>query len=299
MSANTDSALVTKSIFIASKQKCMVSSRCVLMAVYHGDHVSYLEAALLSTLVPEIDRVLVGVDGPISKELTSVLQQIATSDSRVEVMQFTYSRGLANVLNDLIDNVLEDPCCDLIFRMDADDICLPARFNSQIKFFAENPHVDVLGGNAEIINKDGIVCGKIYKSPNNTVLKHRLSFDSPFVHPTVAIRACLLRKGYRYPTNTIRFEDVAFWAQLALAGANFANLTIPILRYRLTGASIQRRAGWQKVFNETLVRFGYLLRTAPQRLDVLFLIILIAMVKLFMPIWVLVWIQSMRMRILG
>jgi glycosyltransferase involved in cell wall biosynthesis len=267
------------------------------MAVYHGDSLRYLEPALRSVLVSEVDRVLVGIDGPLGSELAAELELVAASDSRIELVRFAQGRGLANVLNDLIDIALAQPECDLLFRMDADDVSEPWRFASQIAFLANNPEVDVLGGCADLVDAQDVVFGAFHKAPVDEVLKRRLPYDSPFVHPTVAMRAALLRQGHRYPTTTIRFEDVAFWAALALAGARFANLTTPILRYRATRDTIRRRTGWRKVLNETLVRLRYVIRASPLRVDVLLLVTLIAFAKSVMPVRALIWLQSLRARL--
>lgn len=272
------------------------ATRCVLMAVYNGDSATYLDEALRSVLVPEIHRVLVGIDGPICDELSAVLYRVAGSDSRIEVVSFLESRGLAFILNDLIDIAIADPRCDLLFRMDADDISEPFRFQSQITFLKEHPEVDVLGGGADLIDAHGFIFGRLRKATVDAVLKRRVSYDSPFVHPTVVIRSALLRQGHRYPTKTIRFEDVALWAELALGGAQFANLPISVLRYRLTEDSTLRRIGWRKVLDETRIRLRYAFLTSPWRIDLIALVILIAFAKWLMPTSALTKLQVMRTR---
>lgn len=271
----------------------------VLISTYQGDDPVLLDIALLSIFNQNLPsdynmRIYMGIDGPISSDLETIISRHA--NKIYTIVRSNHNEGLARTLNKLI-LALEDEL--YVFRMDADDISMPNRFSSQIAFLDTNTKIDVVGGNAEIINAEGFVCGEIKKSPNDITLKRRLPFDSPFIHPTVAMRGSLLRNGHRYPTDTIRFEDVAFWSELALSGAIFANLTIPILRYRSTEASTRRRTGWRKVLNETSIRSRYVLRVSPWRLDVLFLVILIALAKWLMPVGVLMRLHSVRARILS
>ena len=64
-------------------------------------------------------------------------------------VRFFYSarqQGLAAGLNRLIEVVLQESCWDYLARMDADDMCLPGRFDKQRRFLDENIEVDILGG---------------------------------------------------------------------------------------------------------------------------------------------------------
>src|SRR5690606_3600147 len=134
------------------------------------------------------------------------------STEKVEVVRFEVNRGLAHVLNDLIDIALTDETCSVVFRMDADDASCPDRFVRQKQFLDAHPDIGVVGAAAWLIDDSGNIQGEVGKSADHAQFRLRLPFASPFVHPTVASKASVLRSGHRYPTTTVRFEDVALWA---------------------------------------------------------------------------------------
>src|SRR5579875_3321269 len=117
----------------------------VLMAVYRGDDAQAFERAVHSVtqqLLPdgvEI-RIYLGVDGQISPELELSIQRVRTH--LYKLLTFPTNRGLAHVLNDLIRNREDE---EFFFRMDADDVSLPSRFNRQLAYLADNPAIDILG----------------------------------------------------------------------------------------------------------------------------------------------------------
>jgi len=256
----------------------------VVMSVYKGDKLEYVRRAINSVLTSDfINVVHVGIDGPISPDLDSYLREQESLSSKLVLSCYKENRGLAFVLNDLIDVVLKKDDCEFIFRMDADDICHPDRFSKQINFLNANPSIDVLGTGAIVIDENGLSCGQIKKSKNDKLLKRRLVIDSPFIHPTVAFRAIVFKSGIRYPTNTKRFEDVALWSLLATKGYSFGNLEEALFYYRLSEATASRRAGGGKIISELKVRLEYLFLNIPYRVDLILFILLIGAAKLLFP----------------
>jgi glycosyltransferase involved in cell wall biosynthesis len=253
------------------------------MAVYRGDRPVFLEAAIKSTVQPSADTLLIGIDGPIGPELERVLDEATAGSSVVRIVRFEVNRGLAFVLNDLIDIALGDPDCEFISRMDADDVCVPGRFAKQIEFLRQNRQIDIAGCAARVIDETGTPRSTYCKPRVDADLKRRLPFDSPFIHPTVIMRASLLRQEHRYPTHTIRFEDVALWSHLAAAGAVFGNLPDQLIDYRYSLQTATRRTGLKKVMSETAVRVSYLNRMMPWRVDILISVIVVAVAKVALP----------------
>jgi len=261
-----------------------MSALAVVVSVYRGDNLDDVVQAFESLAESEGDKkLLIGVDGPVGAETDRFLDGFAADHAEAEVIRFPVNRGLAHVLNDLIDRALLDADCRYVARMDADDLCEPPRFVEQMTALDSRPTLAVLGSWATKIDAEGREIGLIRKSNDERTLKRGLSFDSPFVHPSVMIRAAVLRQGYRYPTDTIRFEDVALWSRLAIDGHEFGNLQQPLLRYRFSTATAARRTGRRKIGSETRVRFHYLWKTSPYRLDLFALVFGIAAAKLVCP----------------
>ena len=252
----------------------------VIMSVYQNDRPDHLALAIQSVL--GAGRVLIGVDGPVSKSIDTILAT-ASKSPFVDVIRFAENRGLAHVLNDLIDCALSNPECEFVFRMDADDVSHVDRFRLQVEFMLGSPDVGVSGVWANIIDEHGRTTSEISKSHDDRVLKRRLAYDSPFVHPSVVFRATVLREGWRYPTDTIRFEDIALWASMACAGVCFSNLGAYLIGYRQTLATDVRRSGLRKSWCELRIRTNYVLNSMPWRIDLIVLAIAIFISKTLLP----------------
>ena len=129
----------------------------VLFPVYAGDIPKNIRLALDSVLYQSVrglgTEVLVGVDGPVGEDVYSCLKQYELNKN-VRTIWFPVNRGLAVVLNDLLDICLKEGRV-FVARMDADDISLPDRFNKQVDYLINHPDIDVVGGAIHEIDEEG------------------------------------------------------------------------------------------------------------------------------------------------
>lgn len=219
----------------------------VIMSVYRGDNPAQLREALNSILQQNIDRsnpirIYLGVDGPITDQVRQVLLEF--EDSIYKLLFFAANRGLAFVLNDLID-ALEDE--DLVFRMDSDDVSHPERFSKQIAFLQKNPNVDIVGTSITEQESDGTSRIVHFPSDHKSAIKH-MCWRTPIAHPTACIRRTVFRELGGYPTDSLN-EDIALWFKAANSGFVFANVTEPLLYFNVSNGFWKRR-GIVKAFGE-------------------------------------------------
>ncbi len=119
---------------------------------------------------------------------------------------------------------------EYIARMDADDESLPTRFAEQITFLQNNPQIDVLGTAVLAIKKNKTKLGLM-------PLTHAECLDFLIAdlccgHPTVMCRRGLFEQhNARYDKNYYYAEDYRFFTELAMHGAQFANLPTPLLKH--------------------------------------------------------------------
>ena len=117
----------------------------VLMSVYAKEKPEYLERALDSILLNQSrkpDEVLLVCDGPLTPGLNNVVEKYANRYNTLRLLKLKDNMGLGKALQ----YGLQETKYDLVARMDTDDVSLEDRFEKQLRFMAENPHVSVCGG---------------------------------------------------------------------------------------------------------------------------------------------------------
>lgn len=139
----------------------------VILPVYKNDKVPYIELSFESILNQTYKDIhlYVGIDGPVGEDLKMSLLKYAKSDN-VSIQWFPENRGLAVVLNDLLNECFQNGY-EYIARMDADDISEPNRIEKQMTFLQANPDIDVVGGAIEEIDENSESRGKTIVYPEN------------------------------------------------------------------------------------------------------------------------------------
>ena len=131
-----------------------------ILPVYKNDKASYLKLSFDSILYQTYSNIhlYIGVDGPVGKDLAVCLNEYGQKDN-VTICWFPENRGLAIVLNDLLDICFKDGY-EYIARMDADDISMQNRFEKQMTYLHAHPEIDVVGGAIEEIDENSDSRGK-------------------------------------------------------------------------------------------------------------------------------------------
>lgn len=166
-------------------------------------------------------------------------------DSRIKLINNERNKGLIYSLNRGIDVSRGE----FIARMDADDISHPFRFAKQIKVMNQNSDIVVCG---TYINYFGASKGRFsrcHPNQHNEDIKKSLLVRCAFAHPTVMIRASILKKnGIKYDENFRSCEDYKLWIDLASYG-NFINIPIPLLNYRVSNNQISSQYRTEQLQN--------------------------------------------------
>ena len=127
----------------------------VLISVYKSEKPCYLDSSLESviknqTLKP--NNVIIVEDGPLTTGLYDVISKWCNNpDVPITIIKNEVNLGLTKSLN----RGLEYVNTDLVARMDSDDMARPNRFELQVKFFNENPNIDIIGGAIHEIDENG------------------------------------------------------------------------------------------------------------------------------------------------
>lgn len=132
---------------------------------------------------------------------------------------------------------------EYVARMDADDICVPHRFEKQVQYLDEHPEIDILGSNALLFN-DGQTdkATKVSTLPllDKDIKAHFSLARDNIINPSSMWRHSSIKAlGINY-AQTATAPDFHMWVQCALHKKTFANLPEPLLLYRIHQAQASK-----------------------------------------------------------
>ena len=236
----------------------------VLMSVYKNEKAEYMKLALESiytdqTLKP--NEIILVQDGPLTEELYELIDEYKEKYKEIlKTIPLEKNVGLGNALN----IGLEHCSYELVARMDTDDIAFSKRFENQISYMNKHKEVGVLG--SSLLEFEGsienILAEKI--APIDNIEKY-IKFRNPINHPTVVFRRSEVLKVGSYKEINL-FEDYYLWARMFVNGSEIANLGEPLLYFRSSIETYERRGGMKYVkseikFQNEILKLGLINRT--------------------------------------
>ena len=215
----------------------------VLMSVYAKDRPAWIAQALDSVLTNTVPptEVVVAVDGPVGEGISNVLKQYQKQFLQIKNVPLAQNEGLGSALRHGLDACT----CELVARMDADDISLPNRFEKQLTRFMQDPDLTLLGGAIEEVEAETLHPVAVRRVPEkDRTIKQYLKSRCPFNHMTVMFkRSCILDAGSYEPFYLM--EDYYLWARCASKGYKMGNLQDIVLHARVNADMYGRRGGYK------------------------------------------------------
>ncbi|MBR3932794.1 MAG: glycosyltransferase [Clostridia bacterium] len=199
----------------------------VIMSVYNGEE--YLCEAIESVINQTFKNWELIVINDCSKDSTSsILADFALKDKRIKVHTNEVNLKLPTSLNKAISLCTGK----YIARMDADDICLPDRFEKQYKFMEENSDVALSSCRFLTVKKGVYTSGGCGGRCDSDAIGAMLLVTNPILHPGVIAKADVM-KEYLYDTTLTCTEDLELWTRLAADKKKIQILPEYLLIYRL------------------------------------------------------------------
>jgi glycosyltransferase involved in cell wall biosynthesis len=208
-------------------KNCTSPNISVVMPVYNS--AAYLEAAIDSILNQSFgDFEFIIIDDGSEDDSYRIIQRY--KDSRIHLFQNEVNKGIAFCLNFGINY----SCGEFIARMDSDDICEPNRFEEQLKFMQDYPHISLCGTRTKIIDQDGQVFSIRDTKIGDQQIRIALFLgETSISHPTAMIRReFLLFNHLYYNPDCLYAEDYELWCRISTLTA-LENLSTPLVRYRV------------------------------------------------------------------
>ena len=222
----------------------------VLLSLYHKENPLALEQCFQSMWIDQTiqpNEIILVLDGPISEELSECVTKWQKMIGKpLKIIPLKQNIGLGKALN----KGLEHCSNEWVFRMDTDDICMPDRFEKQIRFIQNNPDIVLFGGQIlefrQVLN-DSTVIKKVPVSHQN--IKKFSQKRCPFNHMTVAYRKSKIIEvgGYQHH---LFMEDYNLWLRVIGAGYKVANLADVVLYARVGNGMHARRKGLEYIKSE-------------------------------------------------
>ena len=218
----------------------------VAMSVYKNDDPAHFALALQSITAMQTvkpDEIVLVVDGPVPPELMAVVERYEAEWAGFRAIRLEKNGGLGNALRLAVENC----SCDLVARMDSDDISVPTRFAQQLALFAADAALDICGGDiTEFIGESDNVVGKRCVPQSDAEIKEYMKTRCAMNHVSVMFR----RESVLAVGNYIDWfwnEDYYLWIRMQRADCRFANTGTVLVNVR-SGADMYQRRGGDKYF---------------------------------------------------
>lgn len=218
----------------------------VLMSIWRGGSAQYLDESLASiansTVLPT--EIILVKDGLLNTDLNKTITKWQLRLGRCfNVISIKKHRGLGAALRIGSYHVTTH----WIARMDADDICLPNRFEKQLNTLVRQPELAVLGGQVDEFITDPLHA--LHQRNVPTTMNNIIKFNKlrcPFNHPTVIINKEALMDVGGYQSFG-SWEDYYLWERILAAGYRVKNLSDVLVHMRVSEDLYERRGQMSNV----------------------------------------------------
>lgn len=175
----------------------------VLLPVYNGG--KYIRTAINSILAQtHKDFELLIVDDGSTDNTKNIVGEFSDQRIRYEYIEHA---GLSSAIN----HGLKNASCDIVARMDADDISLPKRLETQLTTFIKQPKNTVMSCRYVLFDNKGIR-GVVSGPEGHEEIVKRLILHNELTHSGIMFNRNFILEQGGYPL--VPFEDFVLWLQL-------------------------------------------------------------------------------------
>ena len=212
------------------------------MSVYCKERPDFLRQALDSVFLQTVrpSQVVLVEDGPLSSELDTLIDEFRFKYPELDIVPLAENRGLGLALAEGIVHCK----CELVARMDSDDISRVDRFEKLLDVFEKNPTIDICG--SHMLEFEGDVNNIVARRrvPLTDVdIKHYQRRRDGLNHVTVMFKKSSVLNSGNYQHCPL-MEDTLLWVNMFKNGATAMNIDDDLVHVRIGKDMYERRGGW-------------------------------------------------------
>lgn len=238
----------------------------VLMSLYWRERAEYLAESLESvwnqTAQPR--EVVMVLDGPVGDDLRHVVDSYAERKDGPELQIVALKEN--GVLGRALAEGMKHCHCELVARMDTDDVMMPERLEHQWTYMRAHGDVAVCGAwidefvTGEKGEKTVVATRKLPEGDEE--IKRFGKGRNPMNHPVVMFRKSCVEAAGGYEHFPL-FEDYYLWVKMMVKDEIFHNLQESLLMFRQSSDVYRRRGGWRYALDEikfqrAICRLGFI-----------------------------------------
>jgi len=228
----------------------MTKAFSVILPFYRGDQPEHLNAAIQSLVDQSLraEEIVLIQDGPVPAKLSDSVAKWQSEYPEIKIVVLEENQGLSQALNAGIKAARHE----WLARMDADDICLPDRFEKQWALIEEQPELAILGSWIEEYDEQMEKPLSTRRLPEkHTDIISYARWRCPFNHMTVMYRKSVVIALGMYADYGAVGDDYELWARFLMKGYRSANIQEVLVKARTGNAMFsKRRRGWKYLKHE-------------------------------------------------
>ncbi len=204
----------------------------VVMTVYNGE--KFLDEAIRSILeqtFAEFEFIIVD-DGSTDRSAELIKKY---TDRRTRFFPLTHV-GRAAALNYAVSQTASP----FIAIMDADDVALPHRLQTQFDAMMNDERIDVVSSSYMMIDEQGNLIREKHLPVTHEEIVDLMPVQCSMCFPAAFIRKSILQRAGLFEEKWVPAEDYNLWIKI-LDHARFHNISKSLVKHRITSTSLSSR----------------------------------------------------------
>src|SRR4051812_13471927 len=228
-----------------------MTRRTAFLMPVHNPVPEKLSLTLNSMLTQSEPADIVIVDDGSRQPIAGMLEP----RENLKILRLDRNQGITAALNHGLACII-DAGYEYVARMDCGDVCAPRRIELQQRHMDLNPHCDLLGAFADIVNGQGQHLFFEGTTGGHEAIGQKLSDNAAFKHPTFFIRTTFVERFGDYSADYKCAEDYEFlWR--AFKNGKVDCLGDVLIRYEKDEAGLSSRNRGAQLISRLRIQLHY------------------------------------------